>query len=177
MFGINFYEFAIIGVVALVVLGPERLPKVARTAGLLFGRLQRYVANVKADINREMELSEFSKIKNEVTSAANSFQQSMNEQVNAIETEARAIHQTAAQSLVSADPTQAALVSPESAAEVASTSAAANLVATPILPANPAAQMIATTPAYSHFVNADANIQSFDFGIEPPRYLHPGVNA
>ena len=66
MFDIGFSELVVIGVVALVVLGPERLPKVARTAGHLFGRLQRYVANVKADLNREMELSELSKVKQEV---------------------------------------------------------------------------------------------------------------
>ena len=64
----SFYEILVIGVVALVVLGPERLPKVARTAGHLFGRLQRYVNGVKADISREMEASEFSKIKQEVSS-------------------------------------------------------------------------------------------------------------
>lgn len=58
MFDIGFTELLVIGVVALLVLGPERLPKVARTAGHLFGRFQRYVTNVKADISREMELDE-----------------------------------------------------------------------------------------------------------------------
>ena len=61
MFDIGFTELMVIGVVALVVIGPERLPKVARTAGILMGRMQRYVAGVKADINREME--EFDQIK------------------------------------------------------------------------------------------------------------------
>ncbi len=61
MFDIGFTEIMVIGVVALVVIGPERLPKVARTAGILMGRMQRYVAGVKADINREME--EFEQIK------------------------------------------------------------------------------------------------------------------
>ena len=50
--------------VALIVIGPERLPKVARTLGHMFGRLQRYVNEVKADINREMELDELRKLKN-----------------------------------------------------------------------------------------------------------------
>ena len=54
MFDIGFTEIVVIAVVALIVLGPERLPKAARTLGHLFGRLQRYVADVKADINREM---------------------------------------------------------------------------------------------------------------------------
>ncbi len=61
MFDIGFTEIMVIGVVALVVIGPERLPKVARTAGILMGRMQRYVAGVKADINREME--EFDSLK------------------------------------------------------------------------------------------------------------------
>jgi Tat protein translocase TatB subunit len=58
MFDIAFSEIALIAVVALVVIGPERLPKVARTLGHMFGRLQRYVNDVKADINREIELDE-----------------------------------------------------------------------------------------------------------------------
>jgi sec-independent protein translocase protein TatB len=61
MFDIGFSELLVIGVVALLVIGPERLPKVARTAGLLFGRFQRYVNSVKADIGREMELDELRK--------------------------------------------------------------------------------------------------------------------
>jgi sec-independent protein translocase protein TatB len=58
MFDIGFSELILIGVVALIVIGPERLPKVARTAGLLFGRFQRYASRVKQDISREMELDE-----------------------------------------------------------------------------------------------------------------------
>ena len=66
MFDIAFSEIALIAVVALVVIGPERLPKVARTLGHMFGRLQRYVSDVKADINREIELDELRKLKSEV---------------------------------------------------------------------------------------------------------------
>ncbi len=58
MFGVGFSELLLIGVVALIVIGPERLPKVARTAGLLLGRMQRYVATVKADIAQEIQLEE-----------------------------------------------------------------------------------------------------------------------
>lgn len=58
MFDIGFSELLIIGVVALIVIGPERLPKVARTAGHLYGRLQRYVSTVKSDISHEIELDE-----------------------------------------------------------------------------------------------------------------------
>ena len=61
MFDFSFSELILIGVVALIVIGPERLPKVARTAGHLFGRFQRYVNSVKSDISREMELDELRK--------------------------------------------------------------------------------------------------------------------
>lgn len=58
MFDIGFSELLVIGVVALIVIGPERLPKVARTAGHLYGRMQRYVSDVKSDIGREIEIDE-----------------------------------------------------------------------------------------------------------------------
>lgn len=74
MFDIGFSELLLIAVVALIVIGPERLPKVARTAGHLFGRFQRYVSSVKSDISREMELDELRKagqsFKDSVESAA-----------------------------------------------------------------------------------------------------------
>jgi len=70
MFDIGFSEIVVIGVVALVVIGPERLPKTARTVGLLFGRLQRYVNDVKADISREMELDELRRLQDEMQGAA-----------------------------------------------------------------------------------------------------------
>ena len=56
MFDVGFSEMLVIAIVALVVIGPEKLPRVARTAGAMLGRLQRYVNDVKADINREIEL-------------------------------------------------------------------------------------------------------------------------
>jgi len=77
MFDIGFSEIVVIGVVALVVVGPERLPKTARTLGHLFGRLQRYVSEVKADISREMELDELRKLQREMQGAAREFQQSV----------------------------------------------------------------------------------------------------
>ena len=61
MFDIGFSELLVIAVVALIVIGPERLPKVARTLGAMLGRMQRYVNDVKADIQREMELDELKK--------------------------------------------------------------------------------------------------------------------
>lgn len=91
MFDIAFSELLVIGVVALVVIGPERLPKVARTMGHLFGRLQRYVAQVKTDINREMELSELSKVKSEFEGAAREFQRDIETKVSEAERDIRAV--------------------------------------------------------------------------------------
>ena len=94
MFDIGISELFVIGVVALVVIGPERLPKVARTMGVLFGRLQRYVGQVKADINREMELAELGKVKTEFESAARSFQADIESQASAVEREMHDIQQS-----------------------------------------------------------------------------------
>jgi len=79
MFDFSFGELAVIGTVALVVLGPERLPKVARTVGEWVGKAQRYVSQVKSDINREMELAELKKLQEEARQAAQSVQSSLNE--------------------------------------------------------------------------------------------------
>lgn len=72
MFDIGFTEMMIIAVVALVVLGPERLPKVAKQVGEWMGKLRRYVDDVKSDINRQMELDELRKLQAEVKGAAES---------------------------------------------------------------------------------------------------------
>ena len=77
MFDIGISEIMVIAVVALIVLGPEKLPKTARTLGHLFGRLQRYVADVKSDINRELQLEELKKLQAEVKTAATSFESSV----------------------------------------------------------------------------------------------------
>ncbi|WP_420223675.1 Sec-independent protein translocase protein TatB [Pigmentiphaga litoralis] len=70
MFDVSFTEMLVIAVVALVVIGPERLPKVARTVGHLLGRAQRYVSDVKGDIRREMELDELRNLRSEMEEAA-----------------------------------------------------------------------------------------------------------
>lgn len=77
MLDVSFTELLVVGVVALVVIGPERLPKVARTLGHLVGRAQRYVHDVKSDIQREVELDEFKKLKDQVQDAAQSVQSSL----------------------------------------------------------------------------------------------------
>lgn len=79
MFDVSLTELMVIGVVALIVIGPERLPKVARTVGHLLGRAQRYVNDVKSDIQREIELDELRKFKSEMEDAAQDVQQSLND--------------------------------------------------------------------------------------------------
>ena len=77
MFDVSFTELMLIGVIALVVIGPERLPKVARTIGHLVGRAQRYVSDVKTDIKREMDLDELTSLKGQLDEAAKSVKSSM----------------------------------------------------------------------------------------------------
>ena len=90
MFDIGFSEMVVIGLVALIVIGPERLPRVARTLGHLMGRLQRYVADVKADINREVELDELRKMKDSVQQAATGFESSVQSELGKTESELNA---------------------------------------------------------------------------------------
>ncbi len=90
MFDIGFSELLVIGLVALIVIGPERLPGVARTLGHLAGRLQRYVADVKADINREVELEELRKMKDSVQETAAGIENSVQSELNKTETELNA---------------------------------------------------------------------------------------
>src|SRR3954465_9484433 len=78
MFDIGFSELLVIGVVALIVIGPEKLPRVARTVGHLLGRMQRYVADVKADINREIELEELRKMRDSMHKAATEMETAVN---------------------------------------------------------------------------------------------------
>lgn len=84
MFDISFSELLLIGVVALVVLGPERLPRVARTVGHMFGRAQRYMNDVKSDIQREIDLDEINSIKKQMEDASSSIKQSVNQFGNQI---------------------------------------------------------------------------------------------
>jgi sec-independent protein translocase protein TatB len=77
----------IIALVALIVIGPERLPKVARTVGHMLGRLQRYVSDVKADINREMELDELRKMRDSLQTAATEFESTVQTEMHKTETD------------------------------------------------------------------------------------------
>ena len=121
MFDISFGELMVIGVVALVVIGPEKLPKVARTVGALVGRAQRYVNNVKADIHREVTLSALKQVQSDLTSAAEHFQQSMQKEITEAQQSVAQVA-TEAQHAVAA-PSSASPVTPPAAP--AATSAAA----------------------------------------------------
>jgi len=102
MFDIGFSEFLVIAVVALIVIGPERLPKVARTLGHLFGRMQRYVNDVKADISREMELEELRKLQTNVQDAARSFEDSFSKEVTETQAQLQSVADTASASVAPA---------------------------------------------------------------------------
>lgn len=81
MFEISFGEILLIGLVALIVLGPERLPTVARTIGALVGRAQRFVASVKSDIQQQSNMAGFDDLKRDVQDAANAFRQQVETEV------------------------------------------------------------------------------------------------
>lgn len=85
MIDIAFSKLAIIGAAALIFIGPEKLPKVARMAGTLFGRAQRYINDVKAEVSREMELDELRKMHEDIRSAATNVERSIGQ--NLAETE------------------------------------------------------------------------------------------
>jgi sec-independent protein translocase protein TatB len=106
MFDVGISELMVIAVVALVVIGPERLPKVARTAGLLLGRLQRYVSDVKADINREIQLDELKKLQQQVTDQVTGLQASVTHEMREVESSVnKVIEPLAADATVSPAPT------------------------------------------------------------------------
>ena len=109
MFDIGFSELMVIGIVALIVIGPEKLPKVARTLGHLLGRAQRYVNDVKSDINREMQLDELKKLQAQVTDSARELENSVRKEYetarSAVEAPAAAAAAAAAELQESLQPT------------------------------------------------------------------------
>jgi len=104
MFDIGFSELLVIGVVALIVIGPEKLPRMARTVGHLAGRLQRYVADVKADINREIELDELRKMRDSMQQAASEMRSSVESEVSKTEADLNKAVEDAKESLEERKP-------------------------------------------------------------------------
>jgi len=92
VFDIGFSELIVIAVVALLVIGPERMPGVARTVGALLGRAQRYVNKLKADIQNEVDLEEFKRIKSTFYDAAKSIEHSVNQAREEIDATAESLN-------------------------------------------------------------------------------------
>lgn len=106
MFDIGFSELLVVGVVALIVIGPERLPRVARTAGHLLGRFQRYAASVKSDISREMQMEELRK-------AGQDFKASVESTVNEVQSQANVVDDYLKEELGYSDKALARKTDPE----------------------------------------------------------------
>jgi sec-independent protein translocase protein TatB len=87
LFDVSFSELLIIAIVALIVIGPEKLPKVARTLGLLTGRLQRYVSTVKADIDRELHLEDMRKLEQDARHSIMATHSEITTELGKVETE------------------------------------------------------------------------------------------
>ncbi len=84
MFDVSFSELMVIAVIALIVIGPEKLPKVARTLGALTGRMQRYVAQVKEEVNREVRFQELQQLQQEIQETATKTQANMQRKVDGL---------------------------------------------------------------------------------------------
>lgn len=111
MFGIDLSELMVIMVITLIVVGPERLPKVARTLGHLWGRAQRYVNGVKADIARDMAMEEFRQLQQKVQQEADNVQQAVKQTSQAIDQQVQQLNDAAeqpAQAIMQAASTQPA---------------------------------------------------------------------
>jgi len=87
MFNFGLSEIMIIALVGLIVIGPERLPKVAKTVGHLFGRMQRYASQVKAEIDREVQLDELKNLQKTMKEAADEIEADVSSQFNFIQSE------------------------------------------------------------------------------------------
>ncbi len=105
MFGVDFSELMVILLVALVIIGPERLPKVARTLGHLWGRAQRYVNGVKADISRDMAIDEFRQLQQKVQHEVSSAEQGLRQATQTLDQQAQQISTAVKQSTQSISQT------------------------------------------------------------------------
>lgn len=85
MLDLGLSKMALIGTVALIVIGPEKLPRVARTVGTLLGRAQRYVADVKDEVNRAMDVQELRKMKESIEQAGREVEQEVNATLRELE--------------------------------------------------------------------------------------------
>jgi len=107
MFDFSFAELVVIMVAALIVIGPERLPKVARTMGHMWGRAQRYVNGVKADIERDMAVDEFRQLQQKVQAEAGEIEKSFQEAAKTADQQVQEINETVAKLSSTNDKSQA----------------------------------------------------------------------
>ncbi len=121
MFGVDFSELMVILVVALIVIGPERLPKVARTMGMLWGRAQRYVNGVKADMARDMAAEEFRQLQLKVQQEAKAAEDALKQGASSADQQVRELNSAVAQPAPPAQP-QAPALPPASSQEAQSAS-------------------------------------------------------
>ena len=130
MFELSFGKMMIIAVVALIVLGPEKLPKVARTIGHLLGRARTYANTVKQDIDREMQMDELRKLQQQAQEAARSFETAVSDAGRSVEQEASSMQNGMNASLAQAE--SAALGN--AAATTPPVIGTDNVIASPALP-------------------------------------------
>lgn len=162
MFDLGFSEIVVIAVVTLIVVGPERLPKVARTVGHLLGRFQRYVSDVKSDIQREMQLEELKKLQQQVEQQARQLESSFREGVDKVETD---LGKVAAEASA---PVAAAL--DEAAAPSQTSSPLGEAPVTTAIHSQPAAEVPLAAPGTAESApiaeQPEVDSRQMDFGFE-----------
>ncbi|MCX7946129.1 MAG: Sec-independent protein translocase protein TatB [Hydrogenophilus sp.] len=112
MFDVGFSELVVIGLVALIVVGPERLPRVARTVGHLLGRMQRYAASVKADIEREIQLEELKRLEAQIQAQVKGFESELRAEAARVEGEIATAQREVEQTLKENEEEKTALPPP-----------------------------------------------------------------
>jgi sec-independent protein translocase protein TatB len=171
MFDVSFTELLVIGVVALVVIGPERLPKVARTLGHLVGRAQRYVNDVKSDIQREVELDELRKLKDTMQNAAQSVQSTLHDAESSFRQPLESLEQNT-MSALKTDTTaetataDAAAATPESPQLQAAAAAAADYAKIEAAAQTPAVTLSDSPSALAHMQAAQPTAQPTQLEID-----------
>ncbi|HPV24762.1 MAG TPA: Sec-independent protein translocase protein TatB, partial [Casimicrobium sp.] len=131
MFELSFGKMMIIAVVALIVLGPEKLPKVARTIGHLLGRARTYANTVKQDIDREMQMDELRKLQQQAQEAARSFETAVSDAGRSVEQEASSMQNSMNASLAQAESAALGNAATTTTPPVIGTD---NVIASPALP-------------------------------------------
>ena len=163
MFDVGFSEMLVIGIVALLVIGPEKLPSVARTVGALLGRMQRYVNDVKADINREIELDELKKLQTTVQDAARSIETSVSDTMSTFQTQADELNKIASGDVAGLTATKPAETTP---ADAGTNGAATGATAT--------LSSVATETTTAASTGVDAATAA---DVAPAPVAHPGAMA